>query len=120
MTVLSNILSSAFKSPYAAAPTSLSINTSCRDLVSRTSRYGGASASAYQGSLPAIAQALAGALPAYHPHFLAALLAKGRLGEACGLLRRLLIWLQCATEALEHSDGYADVALEDQQVQGGM
>ena len=55
-------------------------------------------------SIAAVAHRLSGALPSHHPHTLAALLAKGRLAEACTALRRLLHWLQNQAKRLEDGE----------------
>ncbi|GAX73065.1 hypothetical protein CEUSTIGMA_g518.t1 [Chlamydomonas eustigma] len=57
-----------------------------------------------EASLPAVAQGLCGSLPPYHPQALSALLAKGRLGTACCVLRKLLSWMRTVVKKLEMED----------------
>ncbi|KAG2488583.1 hypothetical protein HYH03_012902 [Edaphochlamys debaryana] len=57
-------------------------------------------------TLAALAADLSGPLPPYHPGPLLAMLAKGKLGPACVVLRRLLTWLrESASQGREREGG---------------
>ncbi|KXZ50483.1 hypothetical protein GPECTOR_16g658 [Gonium pectorale] len=69
-----------------------------------------------QPTLAAVAADFAGPLPPYHPGPLLALIAKGRLGAACRVLRRLLEWLR---EGCREGKGHAAGGEKEHELKEG-